>query len=78
MYTAIMVPYRAAFDTSESNTSWFVYDCWMDACFLIDIVLTFFTVIFTAEGELVTDKKAIACDYLKFWFWIDLFTSLPF
>lgn len=30
------------------------------------------------QGELIRDSRAIARNYLKFWFWIDLFGTIPF
>ena len=30
------------------------------------------------QADLVTDRKKIAKNYLKLWFWIDLVASVPF
>ena len=63
---------------TESNT-W----CWvfvmMDTMFAIDMVLTFFTTLPPKEGEdEVTDRKKIAKEYFKTWFFLELFAILPF
>ena len=78
VYTAIFVPYSACFEEGMSSDLQFIYDCWMDSCFLTDIVLTFFTAIRGKPGEYISDKSEIAKSYIKGWFFIDLLTSLPF
>lgn len=30
------------------------------------------------QGELVRDSGAIAARYMAFWFWVDIFASIPF
>ena len=76
IYTALIVPYRVSFEEKSSDFL-FYYDCWMDLCFLTDIVLTFFTAIKLDNNKICTDKSQIAKSYLKIWFWIDLVTSMP-
>jgi hypothetical protein len=62
LYVATYVPYKTCFIDDTSDAA-FVYELWMDACFLTDIVLTFFTA--KAKGsKLITDKKKIAKSYL--------------
>ena len=43
----------------------------------MDIIISFNTSYMTA-GEFVRDRKRIAVNYLKFWFWIDLITTIPY
>ena len=43
----------------------------------IDIILTFCTG-FVHDGHLIMDPKATAHHYFEFWFWIDVFASIPF
>jgi len=51
----------------------------VDCLFLVDMIVTFFTTI-TDNDKLIeeTNKKVIACVYLKGWFWIDLVSIFPF
>ena len=44
LYTAFIVPYRVCFLDNSSDFVFF-YELWMDACFMVDIVLTFFTAV---------------------------------
>lgn len=44
---------------------------------MIDIVLTFNLAIYE-KGELIYDRKLIAKEYLRAWFWIDLLSALPY
>jgi len=75
LYTAFLVPYQVVFVNETSDFS-FIYSIWMDGCFLIDIVLTFFTALLE-DHQMITDHKSIASHYLTGWFFIDFFTSLP-
>ena len=77
MYTAIFVPIKVAFVTNSSNAM-FVFDLLVDLFFLADIVFTFFSVAEDERGKFITKKSDIAIKYLKGWFFIDFFTSIPF
>lgn len=44
----------------------------------LDIVLHFRTTFVSKKGEVVSDSKAIACNYIKSWFVVDLLAALPF
>ena len=45
--------------------------------FIIDIVLNFFFVDEDVNGDMIIDQKRIAVAYLKSWFIIDVFASIP-
>ncbi len=45
--------------------------------FLCDIILTFNTAVYI-KGSLIVDRKRIAFEYLKLWFWLDLLSSFPY
>ena len=77
LYTALFVPYKVCFE-DESSDAQFIFDCLVDACFFIDIILTFFTATEQAQGILEVRKNQLAKNYLKGWFFIDLFTTIPF
>ena len=49
----------------------------VDACFIIDIMLTFFTA-YEKNGKMEVRHKQLALTYFKRWFWIDLLSSIPF
>ncbi len=44
---------------------------------MIDIVLTMNTA-FYREGKKIVKRKKIILNYLAFWFWLDLISSLPY
>ncbi|CAC5414646.1 KCNH8 [Mytilus coruscus] len=79
-YTAIMVPYNAAFsnkDIKESRDS--IYsDVVVEILFIIDIALNFCTSFLSRSGHIVYDLKQIAINYIKGWFLLDLLAALPF
>ena len=63
----------------EETLEWNCLNILIDFSFLIDIVFTFFTAYFDeVKLTLQTDKKIIAKGYLKFWFWMDLVSIIPF
>lgn len=45
---------------------------------LIDIVLNFRTTYVSRKGEVVSNSKSIALNYVKSWFFVDLVAALPF
>ena len=45
---------------------------------VLDILLNFRTTFVNAKGEVVTNSKDIATNYLKTWFFLDLVAALPF
>ena len=50
----------------------------VDACFFIDIILTFFTAYVNQNKEYVLDHWRIARHYLLTWFLLDLLSCIPF
>lgn len=77
IFVAFTLPYRIAF-SEDDDTTWTVINFIVDFSFVIDIMITFFTAIPDHETNgLITDKRLIAIDYLKSWFWIDLISIIP-
>ena len=77
VYSLIEVPYRIGFlAPSQSDNN---YDYLVDIIFFIDIVLTFNTTFIDTNTDiLITSRPIIASQYLKFWFWLDLLSTVPF
>lgn len=71
------VPFKVCF-IDDSSDFQFAFDLFVDFCFMTDIVVNFFSVIEDETGSLITNRTSIARRYIKGWFFIDLFTSLPF
>ena len=53
------------------------FDQFVNACFYTDIVFSFNTAIYE-KGNLCLDRKKIAFEYLKLWFWLDVSSSIPY
>lgn len=49
----------------------------MDVLFMLDVPLNFNTGYYS-KRSLIMQRRQIAIDYLKYWFWIDLFSSIPY
>ncbi|KAL8559611.1 hypothetical protein ACOMHN_008322 [Nucella lapillus] len=78
-YTAVMVPYNAAFKIKTMDQlPLLVIDSMVDVVFFVDIVLNFHTTFVGPSGEVISDPKIIRMNYLKSWFVIDLLSCLPY
>ncbi|KAK3249980.1 hypothetical protein CYMTET_40621 [Cymbomonas tetramitiformis] len=89
VYTVIVLPVRTAFfwekmgEQSEESQQlhwdfWLGMDVTMDLFFCCDILLNFFTGYYTEPDEvLVMDPKDIWFHYIRGWFVIDVFASVP-
>ena len=77
LFVCFITPYRIAF-VEKDNVEWVIIDCGIDLLFLTDLILTFFMA-YNDENtyEIVTDRKKIACRYLRFWFLVDLLAVVP-
>ena len=77
LIVSMVVPIRLAFSTHDP-WSWTIAYAIADLIFFIDLVLTFFTSI-SDDNKVyeITDKKQIAKNYLKGWFWVDLISIFP-
>ena len=76
VWTALYVPLKVSF-LDSSDMAWIVFDCFIDAFFISDVILTFLTAVKRSDGTFVVNKTKIAKIYLKRWFWIDFFSSMP-
>ena len=73
-----IVPYRICFIDKDSTAVKYTF-IFVDFCFFIDMIVTFFTTI-TDEEEMkeITNKKKIAKAYMMGWFWVDAISIFPF
>lgn len=77
IYSVIMIPLRIGFD-SRSSLGFVVFDSMIDCLFFIDMMLTFNTAYLDTHLEkYVYSRAKIAKNYLSFWFWIDLVSTVP-
>ncbi|XP_046965190.1 potassium voltage-gated channel subfamily H member 8 isoform X6 [Vanessa cardui] len=77
-YVAVVVPYNASFVDEGHPRISVTSDVVVEALFIIDIVLNFRTTFVSKKGEVVSDSKAIALNYIRSWFVVDLLAALPF
>lgn len=73
----LVLPVKFSFYGDIENTVWDGIDQAIDCFFGLDILLMFLTPIIV-DGKLVTSLGQIAKAYLKFWFWVDVLSVLPF
>uniref|UniRef100_A0A5K4FAZ0 Voltage-gated inwardly rectifying potassium channel KCNH3 n=1 Tax=Schistosoma mansoni TaxID=6183 RepID=A0A5K4FAZ0_SCHMA len=77
-YIAIMVPYNAAFSQGGDEKDLIICDIIVELLFIIDIILNFWTTYVSKSGQVVYHLKAIAINYLRGWFFLDLLAAIPF
>ncbi|XP_033728558.1 LOW QUALITY PROTEIN: potassium voltage-gated channel subfamily H member 8-like [Pecten maximus] len=77
-YTAIMVPYNAAFTREQDYRSSIYSDVLVEILFMIDIVLNFRTSFVSKSGQIVYDGRMVAINYIRGWFPLDLLAAIPF
>lgn len=53
-------------------------DFYFHLVFIIDIVATFYTPIFTRDLNKIYDRKLIARRYIQTWFFLDAWACIPF
>jgi hypothetical protein len=71
IYIAIFVPYSIAFIRNKIPAVE-AMDYLIDICFGVDIILTFFCTFLDSNDKVITDRKKIASNYIKGWFFFDL------
>lgn len=76
IYEMFVIPFMLGFDMSEvdffQKTNLII-----DTFFMADMLMSF-TTSYYSEGILITTRKQIAINYVKFWFWFDLVASFPY
>lgn len=77
LYALILMPYLSVF-SSDTNPYQLIFETMMDVCFIVDVILNFFTTIVNSKDEIITDRCLIAKNYLKGYFWLDVLSSIPF
>lgn len=77
--TCGVVPLRIAFPQmfDAQRVLWDVIDIFIEWSFVFGVVLNFFTGYVTSDGQLVMRARMIARRYLRGWFIIDAFSSIP-
>lgn len=93
MYTTWVVPLRIAGYIADSGVGWLVSDWILNAFFIVDIPVNFFSAYFDRDLNLITSRKVksiaivliliphqkkIIMHYLFGWFLIDLCAIIPF
>lgn len=55
-YAATVIPFRVAFVEVDSD-EWIIFDYVVDAIFMFDILINFFSAYYDEEENIVTDRK---------------------
>jgi CRP-like cAMP-binding protein len=85
-YTSIVMPFSLGFepDPDEGDQDFFmktafqkIISDFIEACFIIDVILTFVTGFHANVGDKVMDLSEIRWRYLRGWFAMDLLAAFP-
>lgn len=76
-YVAIFTSFKLSFVRCIESPLWEPADYTSDFIFFLDMIFTFFTPI-TNKNRIVEDHSAIAFQYIKFWFWLDFLSIIPY
>ena len=77
LYSAVIVPYRIGFGV-DSEGAWHYIDICTDILFGMDIVFNLFTGYISDLGNCVREPRLIIRNYMRGWFAIDFFSTVPF
>ncbi|CAD8096093.1 unnamed protein product [Paramecium sonneborni] len=72
----ILIPLILTFSL-DLDDGFSIFDNIMDCYFIVDIVLQFQTGYYN-KGNYISQRRMIALNYLKLWFWLDLISSFPY
>jgi hypothetical protein len=75
LYYAFAVPVRIGFNRDPGHP---MLEHFFTGCFGLDILINFNTALIGQGGTLILDRRLIAQDYMKAWFWIDFIGELVF
>jgi hypothetical protein len=78
LFCAITVPLDISYGLPTTDNIFNILNWSINLVFAVDICVNFRTAYFDNQGYLVRDSDRIATNYLKLWFWIDLFATLPY
>lgn len=79
IYNSIFLPFEIAFKPAFLGGSvMYQFNKFTDLSFLLDIILNFRTTYVNQIGEEEKLPYNIAINYLKFRFWIDIISTIPF
>jgi len=74
----MLTPYDIAFpSTQKENKLYAASLILVDIFFFIDILITFFSAYLNDDEKVVDNHKNIAQNYVKSWFFIDIFSIIP-
>ena len=63
---------------NSANAALESFDSLVDVIFWIDLILTFFTGYVNEWGRIETEMPDVASNYVKGYFWFDLFGVMPY
>ena len=76
IYQSILIPFRISFE-QDAKGGFFYFETMIDIFFITEILITFNTGYYS-NGNLIMQRKYIIFNYLRTWFFLDLFATFPY
>jgi CRP-like cAMP-binding protein len=76
VFSVIAIPYRLFFEARVS-TMGMVLDYFIDILFFFDMIFSFRTGFFNKQGHLIMNPRRIFKSYIRTWFVVDFFSTIP-
>ena len=76
LYSVLVIPFRICFNQEAVGFTYFL-DFAIDFSFFLDMVMSFRTGFYTKSGHLSMNSSRIASNYLRSWFLVDFFSTVP-
>lgn len=76
VFQAFWIPFSLGLNVPLTGALVYI-DIVITFSFILDIILNFNTTV-NDRGTIIRDRKQIAKEYLKLWFWIDMVSSFPY
>lgn len=77
LFSVTIIPFRLGFHIETLSDTEKVIDYSIDILFGLDMLANLNTAFYNESKELITGRFRIALEYLKLWFFIDFFSTVP-
>jgi len=73
-----VLPVEIVFHPPFNHSAWLGVEYFIEAIFIIDLLMCFNTTLYDHDGNEIFDRKHIAIDYLcEYHFWVDILSIIP-
>ena len=75
VYSVVTTPMNLAFDSYPGSP---IFDWTIDCFFFLDVIVSFNTAFYSHQHDAyIVNRRRITTNYFKFWFYVDIISSIP-